>query len=121
MAAVKQDLQVEQGATYKKVVRFLDQNKNPIAIDDAWIFRGQARKSPEDTLKAFDFTLTKLNSTDLEIKILPSVTSALTLTNYPKNNVGKYTLCYDIEVEYGADDIDRLYEGKVFISPESTK
>jgi hypothetical protein len=118
--AARHNITIDQGATFPLYIIWKDPAGAPINLT-GYRIRMQIRQSPSTTVKLLDFdsnTLTAgqsigaLNSTGvIDIKLAPSVTSALSFQNAE----------WDITATSGAGITTRLVQGKAWVSPAVTR
>lgn len=114
MSAGVLDLVIEQGATYKRVIEYVDENDSPIDLT-GYTVRMQIRNNhiTNDII---------LELTDLYISITDALNGEITI-NIPANitaTLPSILGVYDIEIEL-TGDVERLLQGTVQISPEVTR
>jgi hypothetical protein len=120
--ATSLDLTIEQGATFKRVIKLYDSAGTAIDLTGK-TFAGQLRKTySELPSTAFTFTLANqtTNPGEVEISLTAAQTRALKVN--PATNHYKCTTpyAYDIEMTVGSD-VSRILEGTAHISPEVTR
>jgi hypothetical protein len=124
MLAATIEYQIEQGSTFKRVYRLDDENGNPIDLTNI-TFAGQVRWKAEDATKLFDIVITKQNQItnrgEIEVCIPHAATSGMVLDSNFKNQKGKYVMVFDIEIIYSVDDVQKIFKGRIFMTPEVTK
>lgn len=115
------DLRVEQGATWERTFTFSDENNDPIDVS-AWTFRGQIRSTyNSDTILA-EFEFAAGNSTDEKIfRITDEETTEIPVLSPTGTGRKLSEYMYDIEAEKPDGSVERLFEGKVEVSPEVTR
>ena len=126
MAAAKQDIYIEQGATCPVSFRL---KKNGNAIDlTGWTFKGRVRKSPEENAveAAFDFVVRDQEvPADLGIvdgEITPENTAAIHVLKSNVPGAREITkMIYDIYAVSPSGRSYRILEGAANVSPEVTK
>jgi hypothetical protein len=134
MPAARWDLHIEQGSTYSKPIR-IKVSGLPFDLTD-WTPSGQIRKTHRsaDIIANFTFdcpttgtnpdTLLPWALTDgaMTIIIAAAVTATIACGELETDPKSKYV--YDIELTgtgTHANDVKRLMEGYVFVSPEVTR
>ena len=105
------DLQINQGATFKRVITIANTDGTPLNISGN-TFRGQIRRraSSEDILATFTCTITDPSGGKLSIDLTDAQTSAIPAGDW----------VYDIEWVNGAD-VARLLEGQAITTAEVTR
>lgn len=113
MTAVKRDLVIEKGATFRFNLRLKDSAGAYMDLTD-YLGRMQIREAIEDEEVALDIGDTDFTF-DAEgrcrIKVSDERTTELTIA----------AGVYDLEIENPDGDVDRLFEGKVRIKPNVTR
>lgn len=124
MAAGIIDFKVEQGTTFTTTITL--QTTNTTAWDlSEYSVRGQIRETASSIEKIADFYCTIVEPLEGKIKITlsPEKTSSIKLNGKSYSSLTKYV--YDIEIykvlEGGSEEVHRVLNGYVFISPEVTK
>ena len=105
------DLQINQGATFKRVITIANTDGTPLNITSN-TFRGQIRKryTSTDVLATFTCTVTDAFGGKLSIDLTDAETSAIPAGHW----------VYDIEWVNGAD-VARLLEGQAITTAEVTR
>lgn len=116
MAAVQQNILIEQGATFQLELLWKNPDESPINLT-GYTARMQVRKKHSDTAKVLDLTTQngKIAITPLLGKINVNVPSADT------EDIAIKTGVYDLEVESAGGIVTRLIEGCVTVTPEVTR
>lgn len=122
MAAARLDIIIEQGATFRRILKFKDNNGN-LQDMTGYVFNGQVRKTAGDPNLLASFTCTVLNQIsnlgEVEIKLTATNSSAIPV---PKSKTAEKTsidYCYDIErLAPNAIDKVRIIEGTATVTPE---
>lgn len=116
MPATKANIVIEQGATFRMDVSFVDSAGDPIDLTN-YTARMHVRTDYDAVSTVLEattangyITLDALNGI-VSVRIPPSITEAVTVTSG----------VYDIEVESLTGEVDRLAEGAVSVSPEVTR
>lgn len=116
MAAVY-NITIDQGATFSLDLQINDDAGDPIDLT-TWTFRGQMRKTFNDSTIIESFTFTKANQgTDpgkVTVSLTDTETSAIAATAATTSYV------YDIETVVGSV-VRRIMQGKVYLSAEVTR
>ena len=124
MAAGNFDLEIEQGATYYRILVIKDKNHNPQDISGC-VFRGQIRRDADDTKVLAEFSFNILNQTEhkgmVEMLLTEAQTRALPAARQNRARKRVRQLCYDIEFVDISGAVNRVIEGVVFLSPEVTR
>lgn len=109
MSALKYDLVIEQGSTYRRTIPVLNDAGVPISLD-GWTARGQIRRNYGSPDVAYVLGLT-VGDTDVELEI-PAEDSS----EWPwRSGV------YDIEIVDADGAPTRLLQGTVTVLPEVTR
>lgn len=122
MAAARLDIVIEQGATFRRILKFKDNNGNYQDMT-GYVFNGQVRKTAGDPNLLATFVCTVLNQlTDLgsvEIKIVAANTSLIPVAKSKTAEKTSVDYCYDIErLAPNAIDKVRVIEGTATVTPE---
>jgi hypothetical protein len=97
---------IQQGSTFIRTLSFGDVDVSGL------FFRGQIRRTHEDTEILAQYSFTHLDSTTVRMRLEASATAAL-----PADR-----LVHDIEVFTAEDEfVIRLLEGRVKVTPEVTR
>ena len=124
MAAGIYNFNIEQGTTFKTSITLQDSDGNTRDLTEYYA-RGHIRESADSTNTVAIFTCTIPNPKDgtIFISLKPSDTSGIDLHGKNYSSVVKYV--YDIEIYKTINETDeevyRVLNGFVFISPEVTK
>lgn len=113
MAAVKRDLVIEKGATFRFNLRLKDSSGDYMDLTD-YIGRMQVRETVDDEDVVLDIGGSDFTFDDAgrcRIKVSASRTTALAVT----------AGVYDLEIEAPNGDVDRLFEGKVKVKLNVTR
>lgn len=115
--ATEYNITHDQGTDLNLLLTIADQNNVPLSLD-GYQFKGQARTGFGVKTVAFSFDFEVLNQITnkgkMYVKILPSSTSALSITT-------RTTYVYDIEMTNDNGQKVRLFEGKITLRPEVTR
>jgi hypothetical protein len=106
--AVKIPIVVDQGTTFSSEIELTDQDGDPLDVTNM-AARGQIRKHYTSST-ATDFACSLANG-----MLIISLTSGQTANLI----AGRYV--YDIELVDGANNVHRLFEGVVTVTPEVTR
>lgn len=126
MSAASYDITIDQGATFRVLLRIKEQDGiTPVNLTGS-TFRGSIKRKTSDPSSLADFvcTVTADQTTypgEVMITLAKEVTAALpTVTQ--KNGSRTNLICvYDIERVYDAGvSVDRVMQGRAIISPEVT-
>lgn len=127
MPAAKLDLYIEQGASFRRVLKFTDNaspTPNPIDLT-GYSYAGKIRKTIESTPEIVNFTCTVLdqntNPGEMKIELSSSQTAAIPLKGQKVQERVTEPFAYDIEVTYPSGFVERVLEGVVNVSPEVTR
>lgn len=116
MAAGKLDLLIEQGATFRHTLTYLDSDENPIDLTDY-----EANMEIRSNVRE-DVTLAYLSTSNSKISI-NGVEGQIVLVIDP-DETATYdweTGVYDLELVSLTGEITRLVYGSVTVSPEVTR
>ncbi len=126
MAAGENDITVEQGSTYKKLLTFYQDTAQTITVDlTGYTFRGQIRTRYDGSsaLASFTFTLRDQTTNEGEVYVEVSATDTALIPVNSSTKAGhaltKYT--YDWELIKPNGEVNRFAEGLCYISPEATR
>lgn len=123
MAAAKLNLYVEQGASFKKVLKFSDSTGTAIDLTGK-TYKGQIRKTTGAATAVADFAFTILdqvtNAGELEMKLTNIQTSAIPVTASKDAKRTNQFFAYDVECTNPDTTVERVLEGTVEVSPEAT-
>lgn len=105
------ELTLEQGATFNTVITV---NDGTGAAQNLYGYtaRSQMRKSYYSSSK-YDFNVTVTTPNIGEITMVMSAANTANLT------AGRYV--YDVEIDNGAGDVTRIFEGTVMVLPNVTR
>jgi len=109
--ASKVNLVIDQGTTYNLYVELNDQDGNPLSGEN-YTPSGKIRKhygSANST--SFAASLSNTGTGVLILSLTANQTSSL--------QYGKYV--YDVELSDSSNNITRVFEGTVLVTPEATK
>lgn len=120
MPAAKYDMYVEQGVPYSIDVEYLDPAGAPKDLT-GFAGKGSIKKQPWDTttIASFDVTVTDPSSGKVNIKLNHD---SLNDVSFNEETIKKHLECvYDV-ILYNetTEEVIRLVQGKVFISPGVT-
>jgi hypothetical protein len=105
------ELTIDQGATFNTVITVNDGTgvaQNLVG----YVARSQMRKSYYSSSKSsFDVTVTTPN--------IGEITMAMTAANTANLTPGRYV--YDVEIDDGAGEITRIFEGIITVLPNVTR
>lgn len=108
------DIEIEQGATFKRTINVQDATGSPINLSDVTSVRGQVRKAFSST-DSYAFTLSVTNAAS---GIISWTMDAVTSASLPVKIIENWK--YDVEL-VRTSEVERLLEGTVTIRPEVTK
>ena len=106
--ASKANLVIDQGSTYSITITIDDENGDPINVS-GYTSRGQIRKHYTSS-NSVSFT-TSLANGELSLSLTSSQTTNIV--------AGRYV--YDIELIDGSNNVTRILEGIVTVTPEVTR
>ena len=124
MAAGIYNFNIEQGTTFKTSITLQDSEGSPRDLTD-YNARGQIRESADSITTVAIFTCTIPTPIDgtIQISLKPTDTSEIDLHGKSYSSIIKYV--YDIEIyktiSETEEEVYRVLNGFVFISPEVTK
>lgn len=127
MAAFKLELYIEQGANFRRKLKFSDNaTPTPNAIDlTGFVFEGKLRKTIDAQASIVSFTCTVLNQItnpgEMTIELSAAQTSAIPIKAQKVQNRVTEPFAYDLEVTYPSGYKERVLEGVVNVSPEVTR
>lgn len=116
MPATKSDIAIEQGATFRLDISFVDSDGEAIDLT-GYTARMQVRETYEATTVVLEATtangyiIVDGPNGIVSVRIPPSATEALAVAPG----------VYDVEVESSSGEVDRLVQGTVSVSPEVTR
>jgi hypothetical protein len=106
--ALKANIVIDQGTTFASDISILDQNEEAVDLTN-YVARGQIRKTYTSTT-AVDFTTALANGV-----------LVLSLTANQTANIVSGRYVYDVELVDNANNVVRILEGIVTITPEVTR
>ena len=107
--AQKQNITLDQGATFSTSFLFQDTNGDPIDYSP-YTANSQMRKSYSSST-AYDFTVAMVSNGQVTLSMTANTTNSIT--------AGRYV--YDVEVQSPAGLRTRLVEGIVTVTPQVTR
>lgn len=107
--AQKQNITLDQGATFSTSFLFQDTNGDPIDYS-TYTANSQMRKSYSSST-AYDFTVAMVSNGQVTLSMTANTTNSIT--------AGRYV--YDVEVQSPAGSRIRLVEGIVTVTPQVTR
>lgn len=112
MAAVKRDLVIEKGATFRLNLRLKDDAGLYMDLT-GYVGRLQMRATMESDVVAMDASpwITFDNQGRCRVTVPHSVTTSISITQG----------VYDLEIESPGGEVDRLFKGKVKVDPNVTR
>lgn len=124
MGAASLDLEIEQGASFERVLTVRDSLNAPIILT-GWVFRGQVRRTYSSEEILASFTCTVLDQvTDpgkMTIRLTAAETSAIPVESAIGPNLREVRYLYDLEADAGGGTVYRILQGGAVISPEVTR
>lgn len=124
MAAAKFNINIEQGATFELNCTMRDSN-NALVDLTGWTFSGKIKETlaSQNAVANFSFTIANQGTDPGEflISLSAAVTAAIPVSLRPGADRPITQYFYDIEATKPDSKIDRMFEGKAFVSPEVTK
>lgn len=123
-APAELDIEIYQGATFNLPFALKDDDDVAVSLAGATI-RGKVKNDVDDLAAAaivsFTGTVTDGPNGEGEVTLTATETAAIVLpaSEAKKRTITKYL--YDIEVEYSDAQVQRILEGRCFISPEVTR
>jgi hypothetical protein len=109
--AFKVNLVIDQGTTYNLYVELNDDNGNPLSGDDYTAAAKLRKHYGSANSTSFTAALSN-NGTGV-------LTLSLTAAQTANLQAGKYV--YDVELADSSNNITRVFEGNVLVTPEITK
>lgn len=106
------ELTIDQGATYENNLDLVADDGTAINVA-GYVFSGQIRKSYYSTKPTANFTITIVNSNTGNVNIS---LSAATTANI---KAGRYV--YDVKMKDVGNNVTRIVEGIITITPQVTK
>lgn len=107
--ATKVNIVVDQGTTFETTINLTNEDGTLLEVTNDWEARGQIRKHYTSS-NAVSFTANLSNGS-----LVLSLTDAQTANMVP----GRYV--YDVELIDASNNVSRLIEGVVTLTPEVTK
>lgn len=122
MGAATLDLNINQGATF--LITCTVKNPSGTEVDlTGWSFTGQIREAINSTSVSAAFTITLAdqvsNTGEFTVSLTPAQTRVLQVGSVTTRKIFQYF--YDIEATKPDLTVDRILEGKAFVSPEVTR
>lgn len=111
MSALDFDLRIEQGARYRLVVPVLDADGQPLDVS-TWTVRGQVRPDQGSPEVVYDLTPALSVSGSTVLLDIPGAASSLWAWTEG---------VYDVELVDPDSHVTRLLQGRVVVSPETTR
>lgn len=115
--AAKQNLIVDQGEDYQRVLTLKDNSDVPLNLT-GYTFKGMAKHKYEDATAAFEFEFTvrdQVTYTGVVDMLIP----ASETSDFVIGKQTKYK--YDIEMIDGNNITRRIIEGEILLNPEVTR
>lgn len=114
MAAGYQDLFLEQGTTFTTQLTLADSNGSPYDLN-GFTVKSQARKSYYSSNTAIVFNAVAYDASNGVIQLSANATTTATVSS-------KQKLVYDVMItETVSNNVTRVLEGQIFVSPSVTK
>jgi hypothetical protein len=123
MGAANLDINIEQGATYSLLLTFKDSSNVEVNLT-GYTFSGKIKETfSSDTVVSFTCTLGNqtTNTGEVTISLTAVETAAISVKSSKGSQRTLTQYFYDIEAVKPDASIDRVLEGKAFVSPEVTK
>lgn len=116
MTAGVYDITCEQGATFRRVFTWLDENEQPINLTGCSA-RMQVRPTHKSTTKWIDITsATSAMTLGGALGTITVVQSAAVTALLPVNRG-----VYDLEIVFASGEVERILEGAFQVTPEVTR
>lgn len=113
-SAVQHDIKINQGALYKWTFTWKDSDDVIVPITGATV-----RMSLRTEYSAAAATVAWTSPTNITLSATaPSVTVSVIATATAAIAAGDYV--YDLEIDFGAGDVVRLFEGTAVVTPQVT-
>lgn len=127
MAAGILDILIEQGANFKRTLKFTDNatpTPNPIDLT-GFTYEAKLRKTIDATTSICSFTCTVLNQGtnpgEMTIELSNTQTSAIPMKAQKVQQRTLEPFAYDLEVTYPSGFKERVLQGIANVSPEVTR
>ena len=124
MGAAKLDINIEQGATFSMSCTMKDSAGATVDLT-GWTFSGKIKETLASSSSVASFTITLANQItdqgEFTITLSAATTAAIPVNVRPNQDRILTQYFYDIEATKPDTTIDRIFEGKAFVSPEVTK
>jgi len=117
------NITIEQGSTFNMPITLKDSSGVPIDLT-GWIPRGQIRKRRRSTtiVASFSFILTDLLNGAMTIIMSAATTAGISAGETETDERSKYVWDFEIYRPIpGGEEVKRILEGAVHISPEVTR
>lgn len=120
MSAGVYDITIEQGTTFELALAIKNTDGSPKDLT-GYTISGSIRTSAVSATVVEDFTCTITSAAAglVTVGLTDSETSGIPTSGSTYDEYTEYV--YDIETESGSGVIERLLNGKVFVSPEVTR
>lgn len=113
-SAVTHNIKINQGALYKWTFTWKDANDAIVDLTGTTV-----RMSLRTSYDAASATVAWTSPTNITISATaPSVTISVLATATAAITAGDYV--YDLEIDFGAGDVVRLFEGYATVTPQAT-
>lgn len=118
------DITIYQGASFRLPFELVDEDDVAVSIAGATV-RGKVKNDVDDAsgaaIAAFTGTVTDGPNGEGEVTLTATETAAIVLpaSAVKKRPITKYL--YDIEILFSDNQVQRILEGRCYVSPEVTK
>ena len=126
MPAANLDILIEQGANFKRTLKFTDNQSTPVPIDlTGYTYEAKLRKTIDAATPILNFTCTVLNqgtnAGEMTIELSNVQTSAIPVKAQKTQVRVVEPFAYDLEVTYPSGFKERILQGVANVSPEVTR
>lgn len=126
MSAANLDILIEQGANFKRTLKFTDNQPTPVEINlTGYIYEAKLRKTIDAAAAILNFTCTVLNQStnpgEMVIELTAVQTSSIPVKAQKTQIRVVEPFAYDLEVTYPSGFKERILQGVANVSPEVTR
>jgi hypothetical protein len=126
MAAANLDILIEQGANFKRTLKFTDNQLVPVPIDlTGYIYEAKLRKTIDAATSILNFTCIVLNQItnpgEMTMELTAVQTSSIPVKAQKVQIRTVEPFAYDLEVTYPSGFKERILQGVANVSPEVTR
>jgi hypothetical protein len=118
------NITIEQGATFYMPVTIKDSTLTPFDLT-GWLARGQIRKRRRSStiVASFSFTITTPANGEIIINMPAATTALISAGETEADERSKYVWDFEIyrPLSPTTEEVKRILEGAVFVSPEVTR